>query len=753
MTLYLYVLLSSSLFCYQTRLWVVRERLGVRKHLQQAALVSAKLCVLYAICFGLIRFDNNLVFIATCIPVIVVWALYMVVDFVAQLYFGLSLYRIFMHLPVKMSDKGSGAAAAAYFKQYVPTKFVLTLSCAAIFSSVVLKDALPADFVAVSSICSAAIAMLVYSGSSLGRGSAEPTSIETAYLKIEDELAAERLYGSDRAAIAVNGSQIASSGKHIVLIINESAGADVPAALSSTHSLARQISELSGNASEWFHPNNALTASSCTDISIPCILTGCGPHESMDQLHRLPMVFDLAKARGLRTLMFTSSSLRWGGFESFFNSQSIDTLYSADTDGMEFVNDMCGDDYLVAKQLHTAILETDEPLCIVVYQNALHIPFQNQSACAIPDGIKDRRKRASYVIEASHGLIFDALKKTGRYDDSLIVSVGDHGETMGVDGSDETSRFSRLTNLSEPVVRPLYAIKPPRGLPERELGVLRANMDSLISTIDIAPTVAGLLNLTLPETLSYAGFNLFEPVPADRVHYTLTVNEWRSWPRAAVMLAQGNNCICIDYQNSDILCTDTHGKPLHGEVLRLKETLLKGSLSEPIVQKSISRVFRDKLSVSSAFVSPIAKKLLVISRETEIGPFSRFYGHNVLASDQTEGRLHYQGNDHTSEGFGLDPKSTGIVLHGPYITLEPGRYRAAFVFKPGTLLGSIGVDVVDGDTQILSVVKISQLDDNLEAEVCFELNSRQSRIEVRLFNFADSFGFCTGLKLVMIKEI
>ena len=42
--------------------------------------------------------------------------------------------------------------------------------------------------------------------------------------------------------------------------------------------------------------------------------------------------------------------------------------------------------------------------------------------------IAGRRNRASFCSEKAHELLFDTLKLAHRYDDSLIISVADHGE-------------------------------------------------------------------------------------------------------------------------------------------------------------------------------------------------------------------------------------------------------------------------------------------------------------------------------------
>jgi phosphoglycerol transferase MdoB-like AlkP superfamily enzyme len=187
---------------------------------------------------------------------------------------------------------------------------------------------------------------------------------------------------------------------------------------------------------------------------------------------------------------------------------------------------------------------------------------------------------------------------TDRYDDGLIISVGDHGQTVE-NSVNEKGHYSRLINLPLSVLRPIFLMKPPQGLPDDMTQSLARNSGAVIANIDIAPTIAHVLGVTPKvDDLSYEGFSLFADIPATRIAYTLNVNHWRSWDRGCVAISRGNARVTVDYQTED-LCVYSSREPEEDEASRYlnKEKLLLEGLSQEILRNAISRIFRDKLGM------------------------------------------------------------------------------------------------------------------------------------------------------------
>lgn len=84
------------------------------------------------------------------------------------------------------------------------------------------------------------------------------------------------------------------------------------------------------------------------------------------------------------------------------------------------------------------------------------------------------------------GLLFDALRVLGLWDDSLIVIFGDHGEEFQEHGSVHHTR-----TLYEEVLRVPLLVKLPGGRPDD----VRPRIDERVRLIDIAPTILEVAGL------------------------------------------------------------------------------------------------------------------------------------------------------------------------------------------------------------------------------------------------------------------
>ncbi len=86
------------------------------------------------------------------------------------------------------------------------------------------------------------------------------------------------------------------------------------------------------------------------------------------------------------------------------------------------------------------------------------------------------------------------LKKTGRYDNALIVVVGDHGEGLGEHGEDSHGIFLYDSTTHVPLI-----VKIPAKLPSNSHREQVVNAQ--VRTLDILPTVIDWLHIPPPERL------------------------------------------------------------------------------------------------------------------------------------------------------------------------------------------------------------------------------------------------------------
>lgn len=534
--------------------------------------------------------------ILTTIVLAVFWAIIEVGNHLCFRFFKLPLARVVLHLPIRSADDNSWSSLFAYIKGFFPTKlFAYYMFAGAGFYVLYFGKNLNSYGITNLLAVGSGLALVPWVLRIFIKPRVSFSDVEARFLVPTQSTPSNRLKKSPRMIAEVQGILRVAEGKNVILIINESVGANATSAQDKSKCLASCLVELAGDSNHWIVFENALTASTCTDISIPCLVTGCAPQESVDRLHLLPTIFDIAKSAGLRTVFATSCTLKWANFDQFFALDSIDKFLGPIEKNYPIVNELNCDDALIVEDLCEYLLQTTEPVCAVVYLNSLHIPFQSESKFGFPSEITERRDRATYITEQSHKMIFDVLKHSGRYESSLIFSVGDHGELPQI-ADQKLGNLSRLTELSTSVIRPLCLMRLPEPVPTHQRQIVLANRGALVSLIDIVPTVTEFLGCHLSEKHRSDGMSLFHSIPVSRIHYTLGVNDWRSWPRSAVAIACQDLCVCIDYQAAQHACVDEYGAPFVGSRAILKDRLLQHALHEPIVRNAISNIFLDKLT-------------------------------------------------------------------------------------------------------------------------------------------------------------
>jgi membrane-anchored protein YejM (alkaline phosphatase superfamily) len=373
-----------------------------------------------------------------------------------------------------------------------------------------------------------------------------------------------------------------------LLIINESTGGFFKSAQNNALSLATRIQNIaSTDSNNWLQFKYAVTNGPLTDISLPSIMTGSGSYEGYKKIHSLPFLWDLAKARGYETVYFTSQIIHWAHFDNFFRFAQIDHLFSAETWHLPLMNDFGIDDIIMARQAAQYILHStpDKKIFLVVFTNALHYPYQEKSILQIPATITSRHAKATYILEEAHRLIFDALVKSSRYQQSLIIINADHGEDIF-----KTRDIPRGDGGQyEEILRIPFLMHVPANFSAKIKKTLRFNTKRLVSNLDIAPTLADILGLRLPNQYKYSGYSLLKKIPGNRLSICVSTNEWRKWPIMGLTLARGSDrFICMSkkscaYYNLNI---DPNEKnPIH---IGSKYTAyLKKAMTIPILRYEI----------------------------------------------------------------------------------------------------------------------------------------------------------------------
>lgn len=178
---------------------------------------------------------------------------------------------------------------------------------------------------------------------------------------------------------------------------------------------------------------NAYTNSSATDVSLPSLLTGVGPDEGSEKLHRLPLLWDWFKAMGYTTIFVTPQKLAFAGMEQFLASGSLDKFVSAEKLHAATVNDNGVDDMLAANAMDQLLssVPAGKPVLLVYFSNATHFPFLTNSEAITSGGLPaewSRYEKALFITDKTIERIYQSLQ-AHRFDkDLLSVFTADHGE-------------------------------------------------------------------------------------------------------------------------------------------------------------------------------------------------------------------------------------------------------------------------------------------------------------------------------------
>lgn len=118
-------------------------------------------------------------------------------------------------------------------------------------------------------------------------------------------------------------------------------------------------------------------------------------------------------------------------------------------------------------------------------------PFHTQYAGHLYDG------EIAYCDDQL-GRVFKALKDSGVYDRTLIVFLSDHGESLGEHGEDEHGFFLYSATLHVPLIIKMVGSTSPKV----------RQVDAVVGTIDVAPTILQLSGISDPLSRQFQGTSL-----------------------------------------------------------------------------------------------------------------------------------------------------------------------------------------------------------------------------------------------------
>ena len=143
-----------------------------------------------------------------------------------------------------------------------------------------------------------------------------------------------------------------------------------------------------------------------------------------------------------------------------------------------------------------------------------HCPLPEEQKPYPDDSWLNRYRNALHYTDRNVGTLIDNLRKLDALDDTLIVVVGDHGETVS------TTPFGHGMAMTYEEIRTPMIVSNPRLFPAARSADAR-----LVSThLDVAPTLLGLLGVDAPA--QWLGRDLSSPAAPARTSF-VTVDQAR----------------------------------------------------------------------------------------------------------------------------------------------------------------------------------------------------------------------------------
>jgi arylsulfatase A-like enzyme len=256
------------------------------------------------------------------------------------------------------------------------------------------------------------------------------------------------------------------------------------------------------------------------------------------------LIYDVLKAAGYKTAIFSSQNERWGGMINFHRQSSLDRFFDAetftgptyapygDTGFAEWVRETnvagsVDDRYTVDEAIKWIDGVAGQPFFVHMNLQSSHLPY------VVPDGfprrfspetidfaimwgkfpiekvdvVKGRYADSLYYEDMQIARLFQSLKSHGQWDNTLIVIGGDNGEAFY-----EHNFSAHASSLFNEVVKVPMIIRAPDLAPGLD------NRPAMF--LDVPPSILQLLGF--PAHPGFQGISLFEPRPdPDRSLYMI----------------------------------------------------------------------------------------------------------------------------------------------------------------------------------------------------------------------------------------
>ena len=259
-------------------------------------------------------------------------------------------------------------------------------------------------------------------------------------------------------------------------------------------------------AADGFVFTHCFAVSNCTHPGFTALFTGCYPETTgvtshwtrVDLPDAIPMLAEIAKAHGLRTLAVDNLYDRWQ------ERWRLYPWFRRAYDAYEFRQDPNGHDTANCDLVCDLIQRHAADDFLLFYHPWYpHGPYQPPAGCQPfewdkGDDLADVVARYDGEIiytDAEIRRIVAALSGAGIYDQTLLIVTSDHGEIMGEDRMVRGHRFNTShIDLGDECLRVPLVLRWPGVVPV-------GRSDALVQQPDLLPTIADLLRWQLPHAV------------------------------------------------------------------------------------------------------------------------------------------------------------------------------------------------------------------------------------------------------------
>lgn len=169
--------------------------------------------------------------------------------------------------------------------------------------------------------------------------------------------------------------------------------------------------------------------------------SGLDPNVDFRSAHTAPLLWEVAKAVGYRTIYVTSQNPNFEDFGAYVRKASIDTLEMASDIGGMSQEQLGAPDERAAAEMARVLKSTNEPFFAVLQFSNTHFPYrtdpsllphqpESENPLGPRDAYKNHYLNAVLFQEKTLANFLSAVRSLPSFDDTVVLFVSDHGEEL-----------------------------------------------------------------------------------------------------------------------------------------------------------------------------------------------------------------------------------------------------------------------------------------------------------------------------------